>query len=146
MNDYNINHSFIQLSEHPFHLTIIGKKNFINVSELFSYLLKYFRSFYKTACTHRRQSLDRNNNNNLLLIISAKYMWIWSKALFISCAKKKKKNQMNFFCDLRLHAQNISSCKPDILWFARETLDAFQSITLIYENMCRLRREFFFRQ
>ena len=53
---------------------------------------------------------------------------------------------MNFFCDLRLHAQDISSCKPDILWFARETLDAFQSITLIYENMCWLQREFFFRQ
>ena len=51
---------------------------------------------------------------------------------------------MNFFCDLRFHAQNISSGKPDILWFARETLDAFQSITLIYDNMCWLRREFFF--
>ena len=51
-----------------------------------------------------------------------------------------------FICDLRLHGQNISSGKHDILWFARETLDAFQSITLIYENMCWLRKEFFLRQ
>ena len=51
---------------------------------------------------------------------------------------------MNSFCDLRLHAQTISSGKPNILWFARETL-AFQFITLIYEDMCWLRRKFFFK-
>ena len=51
---------------------------------------------------------------------------------------------MNFFCDLRLHAQNISSGKPDILWFARETPDAFQFITLNCENMCWFRRKVFF--
>ena len=36
--------------------------------------------------------------------------------------RQEKENQMNFFCDLRFHAQNISSGKPNILWFARETL------------------------
>ena len=60
MNDYNIYYSFIQLSEHPFHLTMIGKKNIKkNVSELLINYLKYFRSFYKAACIHRRQSLDQ---------------------------------------------------------------------------------------
>ena len=43
MNDYNIYYSFIQLSEHPFHLTMIGKKNIKkNVSELLINYLKYF--------------------------------------------------------------------------------------------------------
>ena len=60
MNDYNIYYSFIQLSGHPFHLTMIGKKNIKkNVSELLINYLKYFRSFYKAACIHRRQSLDQ---------------------------------------------------------------------------------------
>ena len=49
---------------------------------------------------------------------------------------------MNFFCDLRLHAQNISSGKPDILWFARETMRF--SLLLLFMRICVGYEESFF--
>ena len=103
---------------------MIGKKNIKkNVSELLINYLKYFRSFYKAACIHRRQSLDQKKWNEFFSVWCCS--WVintWNRSMsgnslqgsvsFLSCDNSQSSPTE------RLYVQNISPCKPDILWFA----------------------------